>query len=36
METVESDHPRRKPQARVAAMASELRELADKLEAEVA
>lgn len=33
MEIAKSDHRRRKPQARVAAMASKLRELADKLEA---
>ncbi len=36
VEAVESDHPRRKPQARVMAMASKLRELADRLEAKTA
>jgi hypothetical protein len=36
MEAAQSDHPRRKPRARVAEMGSKLRGLADKLEAEVA
>ena len=36
VETVKSEYPRKKPKARVAAMASKLRELADRLEAKAA